>query len=162
MNVSEEEWLTTGQAAKIAARDIRTIRRWAEEGRLKARVSPGGHRQIALSSLLAVQQPARRTLANKGTRRRGRALLPDECLALWADATLDWPGWRPAKRLEIGELRELLDRADDVRRSLGEVIEVLEDAIGAAPSEAAGDRPVLEWLSSFPTSTNRESANRAP
>lgn len=43
-----ENWVTTGEAAKALGRSSSSIRRWADEGLIKMRVSPGGHRQVLL------------------------------------------------------------------------------------------------------------------
>ena len=147
MDVTSEEWLTTGQAARIAGRDIRTIRRWMDEGLVNGRVSPGGHRQVALSSLLEAQQPAR---ARGRRRRRGQAQIsPLDCLAEWSDTTLDWSGWRPAPTVTAGTLRELISHIDDVRGALDRVHGTVTDAVKDAP---AGE-DILGWLKTLPVTT---------
>jgi hypothetical protein len=152
MDVHEEEWLTTGQAAKVAARDIRTIRRWVEEGRLKARVSPGGHRQIALSSLLEAQRPTR---GSSRRRRRGQGrVLPSECLDTWADVAADWATWRPPPTTGDAALREMIGQVEDVRQALDDVYEALADALTASPPEALEKQGVLDWLRTMPSSSN--------
>ena len=147
MDVTEEEWLTTGQAAKVASRDIRTIRRWTDTGQLKARISPGGHRQVALSSLLALQQPAE---ARRRQQRRGGPLVtPLDCLGDWADVTLDWTGWTPPLGTPQRNLDALMDHLDDVRRSLDAVREAALQA--ATRSAAIGEgSEVLDWLKTLP------------
>jgi hypothetical protein len=154
MDVTEEEWLTTGQAAKIAARDIRTIRRWIDTAQLKARISPGGHRQVALSSLLAIQQPAgdRR----RRTRRGGPLITPLDCLADWADLTLDWSGWKPPAATTRRDLDALIDHIDDVRRSLDDArATALEAAL--QPTAAGEGSEILDWLKDLPTTRPRTS-----
>jgi hypothetical protein len=148
MDVIEEEWLTTGQAAKVASRDIRTIRRWTDAGQLKARISPGGHRQVALSSLLALQQPAE---ARRRQQRRGGPLVtPLDCLDDWADVTLDWTGWTPPVRTSQRDLDALIDHIDDVRRSLDAVRKAALEA--ATRSAAVGEgSEVLDWLKTLPS-----------
>ena len=153
MDVTEEEWLTTGQAAKVASRDIRTIRRWTDTGQLKARISPGGHRQVALSSLLALQQPAE---ARKRHKRRGGPLVtPLDCLVDWADVTLDWRGWTPPAGTPRRDLDALIDHIDDLRRSLDEV---RAEALRAATRSAAVGEgsEALNWLKTLPSTRPRK------
>ena len=153
MDVHEEEWLTTGQAAKVAARDIRTIRRWVEEGRLKARVSPGGHRQIALSSLLEAQQPTRGSSRRRRRRGQGR-VLPSECLDAWADVAADWGTWRPPPTTGEAALREMIGWVEDVRQALDDVYEALADALTTSPEESPEQQGVLDWLRTMPSTSN--------
>lgn len=40
------EYLTIGTAAKLSGYSIKTLRRWADEGKVRAERSPGGHRLI--------------------------------------------------------------------------------------------------------------------
>jgi excisionase family DNA binding protein len=40
------EYLTIGDAAKLTGYSIKTIRRWADEGKVRFERSPGGHRLI--------------------------------------------------------------------------------------------------------------------
>ena len=157
MEVSEEEWLTTGQAAKVASRDIRTIRRWVEEGRLKARVSPYGHRQIALSSLLEVQRPTQHKAHR--TRRRGQGrILPPDCIEQWAETTLDWAEWRPQPLTSQAVLHDLLNAAEDLERALGVVRDVLAEALANGPSISEDRGEVLDWLRTMPGSSAAPSA----
>lgn len=149
MDVTQEEWLTTGQAAKIAARDIRTIRRWIDEGRLKARISPGGHRQIALSSLVEIQRPASRRTAPR-RRRGGGRVLPPECLPQWADVIIDWPGWTPAVTTSSNQLRDMVDQIDDVHNALTVAREALLQVLDASSRPEEGGTSVLDWLRSLP------------
>lgn len=156
MDVSEEEWLTTGQAAKIAARDIRTIRRWIDDGQLKARVSPGGHRQVALSSLIALQQPAQ--ARRRRARRGGPLVTPLDCLDEWADLTLDWSGWKPPAGTPVGQLDELIGHIDDIRRSLDDAREAALKATAESPAGEGSE--VLDWLKTLPSGRSRTTRNR--
>lgn len=49
-----EEWLTTGQAARLAGTHVDTIRRWCDRGDLRAWRTPGGQRRIRRSDLAAI------------------------------------------------------------------------------------------------------------
>ena len=152
MEVTEEEWLTTGQAAKVAARDIRTVRRWVDEGRLKARVSPYGHRQIALSSLLDVQRPTRGKTPRSRRRGQGRVFPPD-CLEQWAETTLDWDDWRPQPLATEAVLHDLLNATEDLEKALGMVRVVLVEALASRPISPEGGGEVLDWLRTIPSSS---------
>lgn len=48
---ANEEWLTTGQAAKLLSVSISTVARYVEQGKLRARRLPSGHLRIPRSSV---------------------------------------------------------------------------------------------------------------
>lgn len=48
---SQEEWLTTSEAAEHLGVHPSTLRRWADDGDLPVMLTPGGHRRFALSDL---------------------------------------------------------------------------------------------------------------
>jgi excisionase family DNA binding protein len=52
-------WLPLGQAAKYVGVAERTLRKWADEGRLPAFSTPGGHRRFRLTDLDAFLHDAR-------------------------------------------------------------------------------------------------------
>lgn len=52
-NSSQEEWLTTSEAAEHLGVHPSTLRRWADDGDLPVMLTPGGHRRFALSDLRA-------------------------------------------------------------------------------------------------------------
>lgn len=47
--MKEKTWLTTRQAAYLLKVSIRTVQTWVDTGKIKAIVTPGGHRRIAYS-----------------------------------------------------------------------------------------------------------------
>ena len=60
---SEPDWLTLGQAAKYLGVAQSTIRKWSDQGRVRAFYTPGGHRRYRrgdLESLLESSGPAGR------------------------------------------------------------------------------------------------------
>ena len=62
-------WLSLGPASRLVGVDADTLRRWADDGRLKAYATPGGHRRFALSDLqrvTATRRPKRPALADLG------------------------------------------------------------------------------------------------
>ena len=63
------DWLSLGPASRILGVDPDTLRRWADEGRVRAYATPGGHRRFShadLARVAANRRPARRPLAVLG------------------------------------------------------------------------------------------------
>ncbi|HSL97803.1 MAG TPA: helix-turn-helix domain-containing protein [Candidatus Deferrimicrobiaceae bacterium] len=64
-----EAWLSLGPASELVGVDPDTLRRWADDGRVRAFSTPGGHRRFDrrdLERLLERRQPRRRSLADLG------------------------------------------------------------------------------------------------
>ena len=62
-------WLSLGPASRLAGVDPDTLRRWADDGRVEAYVTPGGHRRFdrrAIDALVATRRPGSRPLASLG------------------------------------------------------------------------------------------------
>lgn len=57
MRDDPDAWLTPSHAARLADCDPSTIRRWATDGRLRVKKTPGGHRRISRASLMDVCSP---------------------------------------------------------------------------------------------------------
>lgn len=69
MATADIEWLSLGPASRLVGVDPDTLRRWADDGRLRTYATPGGHRRFAaadLRRLVATRQPGRRPLAALG------------------------------------------------------------------------------------------------
>ena len=63
------DWLSLGPASRILGVDPDTLRRWADEGRVRAYATPGGHRRFSKADLARVaanRRPARRSLSVLG------------------------------------------------------------------------------------------------
>src|SRR5204862_3601336 len=62
-------WLSLGPASRLVGVDPDTLRRWADEGRIEAYVTPGGHRRFdrrAIEALVASHHTASRPLTSLG------------------------------------------------------------------------------------------------
>ena len=63
-------WLSLGPASRLLGIDPDTLRRWADQGRVPAWTTPGGHRRFDRSALERLassrHRPARRVLASLG------------------------------------------------------------------------------------------------
>ena len=65
----QSAWLSLGPASRLLGVDPDTLRRWADDGRIEAYTTPGGHRRFerrALERLAATRRPGRRLLASLG------------------------------------------------------------------------------------------------
>lgn len=62
-------WLSLGPASRMVGVDPDTLRRWADEGRIEAYVTPGGHRRFdreTIEALVSARRTGRRPLASLG------------------------------------------------------------------------------------------------
>ena len=113
-------WLSTGEAAKRAGRDKRTIRRWADNGQVVCRKTPSGHRQIAASSLDAVLN------AGRGSGGVASPLAGRLMLERWAAEAGTMGEWVPPRKTSQASLFALQRCVAAVRRTLDEVEGVIE------------------------------------
>ncbi len=63
------DWLSLGPASRLMGVDPDTLRRWADDGRVRAYATPGGHRRFSqadLAQLAAGRRAVRRPLATLG------------------------------------------------------------------------------------------------
>ena len=56
----DSEWLTLGQAARFLGVAQSTIRKWADQARVPAFYTPGGHRRFRRADLEAFLERSRR------------------------------------------------------------------------------------------------------
>jgi len=62
-------WLSLGPASRLVGVDPDTLRRWADEGRIEAYVTPGGHRRFdrgTIEALVSSRRTGSRPLASMG------------------------------------------------------------------------------------------------
>lgn len=62
-------WLSIGPASSLLGVDRDTLRRWADDGRIDAFTTPGGHRRFdraAVDRMVAARRPGARPLASMG------------------------------------------------------------------------------------------------
>ena len=124
LGLGTDRWLTVREAARRASVDPRTIRRWADTGQVRARRTPGGHRQISLAGLgEAYSAPV-----------RGPSVLPspvDPLTAVpqWAGQAAMWHLWMPPGTLSDDSLAELRLDVEACRRALDDVRAVLTEEL---------------------------------
>ena len=136
LGLGTERWLSVREAARRASVDPRTIRRWADIGQIRARRTPGGHRQISLSGLVdAYAAPARRAPSTSAS------VDPPTAVPQWTTQAALWHLWTPPRRMtddELAELRldvEACDRAlQDLRMVISEELRRRDEA--AASTDA--------------------------
>jgi len=124
---TNQRWLSLGPASRLVGVDPDTLRRWADEGRVEAYVTPGGHRRFdrrAMEALVASRRSGSRPLASLGasperlTRAYQRRYARDA-------ATLPASAWAGVER----------ERYRDGGRQL---VEALVANLDAAPADASG------------------------
>ncbi len=111
-----ERWVSVREAARVAAVDPRTIRRWADTGRIRARRTPGGHRQISVSGLGAAYSATTHKPGHAADDRDPAEVIPD-----WAATSPMWAHWRPPRRLSDDDLASLRLDIASCHRALDEV-----------------------------------------
>lgn len=116
LGLGTDQWLSVREAARRAAVDPRTIRRWADTGQIRARRTPGGHRQISLSGLGTAYSSAGRRPATEAV-----DLDPVLEIPRWGSQAAFWTLWQPTRRHTDDELSELRVDIDDCRRALSAI-----------------------------------------
>jgi excisionase family DNA binding protein len=134
--VVSDDWLSLGPASRLVGVDPDTLRRWADDGRVEAFTTPGGHRRFArrsLERLVAVRRPGRMPLGDLGA-------TPDRLTRAYRRS------YRDARRAEDGDTAAGLDpdRAafrTDGRRLVEALLAYLDagDAGARAAAESAAE-----------------------
>ena len=133
----EHARLSLGPASRLLGVDPDTLRRWADEGRIEAFVTPGGHRRFdrrELERVLAARRPGsvRPPLASLGATpdrlsrayRRSYVANANEGNARDAIPTADHAAFRTDGRGLVDSLVAYLDASDDRTREAAEATAV--------------------------------------
>src|SRR5436309_5525249 len=113
---NEPDWLTLGRAAKYLGMAQSTIRKWSDDGRLRAFYTPGGHRRYRRVDL---DQFLERGASTASRRTEGRRLIlivdDDDRLREFVRVNLEMEGYavREASSADEG-LRALEDEPPDL------------------------------------------------
>jgi excisionase family DNA binding protein len=116
VTANEADWLTLGRAAKYLGMAQSTIRKWSDDGRLRAFYTPGGHRRYRRVDL---DQFLERGASTASRRVEGRRLIlivdDDDRLREFVRVNLEMEGYsvREASNADEG-LRALEDEPPDL------------------------------------------------
>ncbi|HKG57574.1 MAG TPA: helix-turn-helix domain-containing protein [Candidatus Limnocylindrales bacterium] len=126
------DWLSLGPASRLVGVDPDTLRRWADDGRVEAFTTPGGHRRFArrsLDRLVAVRRAGRAPLVSLGAtpesvsrayrRSYASARRADDTGAVALGAT-DRAAFRSDGRALVEALLAFLDARDLAARTTAE------------------------------------------
>jgi len=126
--------LSLGPASRLLGVDPDTLRRWADEGRIEAFTTSGGHRRFARSAVERILEARRHDatirLANLGATRdrlsrayrRGYASTTDVADVREAIPERDRVAYRDGGRALVAALLAHLDAADDLARDRAEAL----------------------------------------
>lgn len=124
LGLGTERWLSVREAARRASVDPRTIRRWADIGQIRARRTPGGHRQISLSGLAdAYTAPSRTAPLPSAT------VDPPAAVPQWTAQAALWHLWTPPRRMTDDELTELRLDVEACDRALQDLRAVIAEEL---------------------------------
>jgi excisionase family DNA binding protein len=167
------EWLGLGEASKLLGVAPGTLRRWSDDGRVRAFTTPGGHRRYrraALERLIPSEVPKRPSLTRSGltVARVARAYRTEARTAVtvlpWLNGLTDEQrSWFRQHGRQIAELLlEHLDRIEDeegaesLRQAAEDAAEYgrLASTLGLSLSQTVEGflqfrRPFLHQLASF-------------
>ena len=124
---SAPRWLSLGPASRIVGVDPDTLRRWADDGRVDAYVTPGGHRRfdrVVLERLAATRRGTTRPLSSLGAS-------PERVALAYRKS---YTGDAPARRIPAGDV----DVRDRYRQDGRRLVEVLIANLDANANDDAG------------------------
>lgn len=156
---SERDWLALGPASRLLGVDPDTLRRWADDGRVEAYLTPGGHRRFdrgALERMLATRRSGGHTpMTSLGAtpERLSRAYRrsyasPRSAMKSVAMRQPDRDGFRDEGRRLVEALLAYLDARQPAERKRA------EEEAGARTEDvarrlAAGGTPLQEAVAQF-------------
>jgi excisionase family DNA binding protein len=109
MTTFEQDWLTLSEAARLLGVHPTTLRRWADNGDIPVKVTPGGHRRFLRAELVAHLEPAE----------PGASSVEDNTGRAWADFALVETRQRLVRQPEPAWLSAFDQRHRDEKRELG-------------------------------------------
>lgn len=138
LGLGTDRWLSVREAARRASVDPRTIRRWADIGQIRARRTPGGHRQISLSGLADAYSAPRKDPSPSVS------VDPATAVPQWTAQVALWHLWTPPRRITDDELTDLRLDVEACERALQDLRMVIAAELRrrdeAASSSAAWQR----------------------
>jgi excisionase family DNA binding protein len=124
---ADDDWLSIGPASRRLGVDADTLRRWADEGRIRSFATPGGHRRFSSRDVARLQEVRRRphrSLATLGatsdqvSRAYARSYRSSDPLdAAQAVGAADRETFRAEGRQLVGTLLRFLDAPAGAARS---------------------------------------------
>jgi len=118
-------WLSLGPASRIVGVDPDTLRRWADDGRVEAYVTPGGHRRfdrLVLERLAASRRAIPRPLSSLGAS-------PERVTRAYRRS---YTSGAPARQIPVGDT----DTRDRYRQDGRRLVEALIANLDADPGDA--------------------------
>lgn len=125
-----EPWVSIGQAARLAHVHPSTVRRWADAQKVRSRVTPGGHRQIATDSLLVGFERETATRSTKTAADQPASTPttdPYSSIVHLAEMAEDWTRWNPSRMSE--------KRLATLTEAATKLIDAISDVAGTAEDE---------------------------
>lgn len=147
VGIDDTDWIPIGEAARRAAVDPKTIRRWADKGLVRARRTLGGHRQIALSSMKKHIQQA--TASGQSQPNITSPVVvqqqPDRLIPELVHASSTWSKWKPPRSIgddQLAALRhdvaDLIDSLHDIEETVRQELRRRDDAAIERTETATG------------------------
>src|SRR5215218_6482898 len=132
--VADEQPLSLGPASRLLGVDPDTLRRWADEGRIEAFTTAGGHRRFARATVERILEARRHDatirLASLGATRdrlarayrRGYSSAPDVAEVRAAIPEVDREAFRDSGRALVTAMLAHLDAETDLDRDRAEAV----------------------------------------
>jgi excisionase family DNA binding protein len=113
--MTSSEWLTLSQAADVLGVHPTTLRRWADNGAIPVRITPGGHRRFSHADLIAHLEQ------DQASAIQTHEITPDHSVTgrVWADFALVETRQRLVSKPEPTWLSAFDEQHRDEKRELG-------------------------------------------